>query len=164
MTGERRPLAAGFMLLLLLLLVAVGVHGQTGASGLIAALTQNLGVTEQQAEGGSGAIFQYAKGRLSPDEFSSLSSAVPGVGDLLAKAPAGGSGGTGGMLGQASSMLGGGASDSLGGLSSLAGPFASLGMSPDMVGKFVPTILDYVQSTGGTDAFTLLKGALPLSY
>ena len=61
-------------------------------------------------------------------------------------------------------MLGGGASDSLGGLSSLAGPFASLGMSPDMVGKFVPTILDYVQSTGGTDAFTLLKGALPLSY
>jgi hypothetical protein len=33
-------------------------------------------------------------------------------------------------------------------------------MSPDMVQKFVPVVLDYVNSEGGATAMKLLQGAL----
>ena len=42
----------------------------------------------------------------------------------------------------------------------LTDSFSSLGLSPDMVGKYTDIILDYVQSEGGQQAMTLLKNAL----
>jgi hypothetical protein len=48
----------------------------------------------------------------------------------------------------------------MGNLGSLAGSFEQLGMSPDMVQKFVPVVLDYVNSEGGATAMKLLQGAL----
>lgn len=47
-----------------------------------------------------------------------------------------------------------------GGLASLAGSFKSLGLSPDMAGKFAKEALSYVQSSGGDAAMKLLEGAL----
>lgn len=123
------------------------------AADLVSMLTQNLGVTQQQAQGGAGAIFDYAKNKLSPNDFSKVAAAVPGIDSLLSSAPAAG--------GAASSFakLPGGAG-SLAGLSSLAEPFSKLGMNPDMVGKFVPEILSYVQSSGGDSVMKILQGAL----
>jgi len=43
---------------------------------------------------------------------------------------------------------------------SLAGPFSQLGLSPDMLGKFVPVILDYVGGKGGASVQSLLAGVL----
>src|SRR2546430_16338330 len=65
------------------------------ASELVGALTQQLGVTEQQATGGAGAIFGLAKSKLSPDNFGQVASVVPGMEGLLQAAPTGG--GTGRM-------------------------------------------------------------------
>ena len=173
-----------------LLLVGVGAGLMSGRPAeaqvdqLISALTSNLGVTESQATAGSGAIFGLAQERLTPDEFTSLSGSVPGVEQLIGEADAAGlvitdtasaagpiegiapsAGGLAGDLGDAAGgLLGsdGGAAGlgDLGSLAALAGPFSELGMSPEMVAQFVPIILDYVGSTGGGTAMSLLQGAL----
>lgn len=123
------------------------------AADLVSLLTQNLGVTPQQAQGGAGAIFDYAKGKLGAADFSKVAAAVPGMDSLLSAAPK-----TGGTASNLTKLAGG--TGSLGGLSSLAEPFTKLGMSPDMVGKFVPEILSYVKSSGGDAVMKILQGAL----
>ena len=47
-----------------------------------------------------------------------------------------------------------------GGLASPAGGFKNLGLDGGMVGKFVPIILQFVQSKGGEGAKALLEKAL----
>jgi hypothetical protein len=148
-------------------LLVIGLVGgnwssaRADTSGLVGHLTKSLGVTEEQATGGSGAVFGLAKSRLSPSDFGQVAGVVPDMNSLLAAAPKGES--KGGMSGAAtsaaSSMMGSGGS-SLGGLASLAGPFSQLGMSPDMIGKFVPSILEFVGGKGGSGVQSLLAGVL----
>ena len=127
--------------------------------GLAGLLSSQLGVTEGQAEGGAGSIFQLAKKNLSVENFSKVAEAVPGIDRMLGAAPKpeGGSATLGGL----SSMVGG-SSNKLGGMAGLTGSFEKLGLSGDMVGKFTPIILDYVKNKGGEYVMNLLKGALPL--
>ena len=159
------------------ILIGGAVAANAGDMGLVDLLTRQLGVTTDQAEGGAGAIFSTAKQELSPDEYDQVSDAVPEATTLLDKAPKpeadadtdSGSEDTGGMagsLGDVTSALGGGgssiagAAQAAGGMGALSESFSSLGMSPDMVGKFIPVVLDYAQSKGGDAVMSLLKGAL----
>ena len=136
--------------------------------GLVELLTQQLGVTQPQAEGGAGAIFSTAKQNLSPEEYSQVSDKVPEATTLLDAAPEPepeSTGGVAGSLGGVSSALGGGsdigkAAQAAGSMNSLSESFSSLGMSPDMVGKFTPIVLDYAKSKGGETVMNLLKGGL----
>ncbi len=143
--------------------VMVMVLGFLGASASAAGLTDtlmsSLGVSQKQASGGAGALLKYAKGNLKKDEFSKVSSAIPDMSSLLAAAPAvaKATGGSMGGLGGMASALGG---DSLGGIASLASSFSDLGLSADMIQKFIPTILEYVKGSGGDSVMNLLSGAL----
>ena len=130
-------------------------EGQGGAPSpeLVGMLTKELNVTPEQATGGTGALFGLAKSRLKPEEFSQVSDAVPGMDGFLKAAP---NQGGGSALGSLGSVLSGGP----GGLASVAGSFGSLGLSPDMVSKFIPVIAQYVQSKGGASVASLLIGAL----
>jgi hypothetical protein len=150
------------------------------AGGLVNALTSQLGVTKPQAEGGAGALFNLAKQRMAPDQFGQVQSQVPGIDGLMGSAPGASSnsgsneGSTGGGLaGMASGALGslgggsggggssdGGAMGGLGALAPLAGTFSSLGLSPDMASKFLPVVLQYLNSSGGGGAAGLLRSAL----
>lgn len=125
---------------------------------LVKALVSQLGVTDDQAAKGSGLIFKAAKERLGSD-FSKVENAIPDIGKLIKAAPSGkaSGGGLGGLLGGLASALGG--NSNLGSLASLAGSFSSLNLSPDMVGKFVPVILDTLKSKAGPDILKLLAGA-----
>ena len=116
---------------------------------LVGQLTQQLGVTPTQAAGGAGALLGLAKTKLKPEEFSQVSSAIPGTDALLKAAPVP-KGALGGMLG----------SSGIGGLASLAGSFKELGLSPDMAGKMVPVLGKFVESKGSAGAAKLLLGAL----
>jgi hypothetical protein len=120
-------------------------------------LTEQLGVTEEQAKGGAGAIFNLAKEKLGDADFGKVAEAVPGMEELLGAAPA--SGGLAGVVGGLASKLGGGAGK-LGSLASLAGGFKDLGLDSSMVGKFIPIILSFVQSKGGDSIKSLLAGVL----
>jgi len=124
---------------------------------LVKSLSSKLSIKPEQAAGGAGSIFNYAKGKLSPEDFGKVSAAVPGMDDLLKSAPKTEPPKTdttyaSGMLSQAT--------PSLPGIASLAGPFKTLGMGPEMVGKFVPEVLGYVQGKGGDATKSLLTNVL----
>jgi len=120
---------------------------------LLQMLTQQLGVSEDQAKGGAGLLLKLAKDKLDAGEFSQVKSAVPAVDELIGSAPK--PGGLGGALGGLTSAFGGGIGQ-LGSLSALADGFKSLNMDPGMVGKFVPVVLSFFQAKGGEGVKALL--------
>jgi hypothetical protein len=170
------PPVLGFAFLLFATLFTLaalpGRAAAADAGGLVNALTSQLGVSKPQAEGGAGALFNLAKQRMAPDQFGQVQSQVPGIDGLMGAAPGGsansgsngGSNGGGGLAGMATGALGsvggGGAAGGLGTLAPLAGSFSTLGLSPDMAGKFLPVVLEYLNSSGGGGAAGLLKSAL----
>ncbi|MOA06549.1 hypothetical protein D3C78_1261900 [compost metagenome] len=106
-------------------------------SGLLSALTGQLGVTDQQALGGTGALLGLAKNKLSGADYSQLLNAVPGLDKL-----SGGNalGGLGGSLGNVGSMA------------DVNKAFGALGMDQGMTGKFAGVLLDYLGKQGaGSD-------------
>ena len=120
---------------------------------LMQMLTSQLSVSEEQASGGAGLLFKLAQDKLSSGEFSQIAGAIPEINELISSAPE--SGGLAGAIGGLASSFGGGAGQ-LGDLASLAGGFSKLNLDADMVGKFIPIVLSFVQSQGGDT----LKGLL----
>src|SRR6187399_2505107 len=115
---------------------------------LIDMLTGALGVNVAQAEGGAAVLFKAAKNKLGDGEFSRLLGGVPGLDELLKKAPAaGGGGGLGGLLGGLAGAVGGNAAL----ISSIVGGFGKLGLKPEDARKFVPVILGYLRTKVGPD-------------
>jgi hypothetical protein len=125
--------------------------------GLVDRLSNQLGVSKDQAKGGAGSIFQLAKKNLNVEDYSSIAKAVPGIDQMIGAAPKAEKSSS--TLGNISSMVGG-SSNKIQGLAGLASSFKQLGMSGDMVNKFTPIIFDYVKNKGGDHAMNLLKGAL----
>ena len=122
---------------------------------LIDLLTRNLGVSGSQAEGGAAVLFKAAKEKLGGAEFDKLLGGIPGLGDLLKKAPASG-GGLGGMLGSLAGAMGGNA----GLIAAVVGGFGKLGLTTDHAKKFVPVILDFLKSKVGPDVVSKLEKTL----
>ena len=129
--------------------------GSNPSPELVGQLTKDLSITQDQAVGGSGALFGLAKSRLKPEEFGKVSAAVPGMDGLLAAAPKS-SLGAASPLGAMGSALPG----KIGGLAPVAGSFKSLGLTPDMAAKFVPILTNFVGGKGGASTASLLAGAL----
>lgn len=123
-----------------MLVFATSSLAQMSATGLVDALNTRLGVGDQQAWSGAGAVLRLAQERLPPAEFSIIEDAVPGVRDLLAAAPA--------------------VDASGGGLAPLAESFVLLGMSPELVPQFAESVIGYVRSGGGEPVAGLLERAL----
>jgi len=127
------------------------------AMGLLPTLTQQLGVSDSQAEGGMGSLMNLAKSALSTEEFGSLSQGVPGMDTLLAAAPAlnskGGSSGLSGMLSSA-----GGLASTIGGLGQITEQFEALGLSPDMIAQFANIAIGYFTQEGNNTGELLQKG------
>ncbi|MCG7924315.1 MAG: DUF2780 domain-containing protein [Candidatus Thiodiazotropha taylori] len=128
------------------------------ANGLLDALTGQLGVTSEQASGGAGSLFQMAQNNLSAEDFSQIASVVPGIDKMMSSAQS--SSKESGAVGAVASMLGG--DSSAGNLAGLASAFEGLGMDSNMVGQFVPIVLEYLQSEGGESIMSMMKGALSL--
>lgn len=123
---------------------------------LITELVKKLGITEDAAKGGAGLLFKLAQDKLAAGDFSKIAGVVPGINDLIKTAP---DSGVMGGLGKLTSGLGGGAS-SLGNLASLAGGFSKLGLDAGMISKFLPVILAFVESKGGSTVKALLEKVL----
>jgi hypothetical protein len=122
---------------------------------LIDMLTKNLGVNGQQAEGGAAVLFKAAREKLGGAEFDQLLGGVPGLGDLMKKAPASG-GGLGGMLGGLASAVGGNA----GLIATIVGGFGKLGLTADHAKKFVPVIMEFLKAKAGPDVASRLEKTL----
>ncbi len=124
---------------------------------LISQLTKNLNIDQAQAEGGAGAIFNLVKQNLGGD-FSKISSALPGIEQLMKSAPAAAdSGALGGLLSSAANMFG---NNQVGGLVQLAGIFKTLGIDMDTALKFLPIVKQFAESQGGDICKQLIEKAL----
>lgn len=129
----------------------------TSAMALLPMLTDQLGVTSSQAEGGMGSLMGLAKSSLSSDEFGQLSDGIPGMETLLAAAPAlTGKSSSGGMSGMLSNV--GGMAASLGGLQQVTQQFEALGLSPDMIAQFANIAISYLSQSSEGTADLLQKG------
>lgn len=116
------------------------IPSSVASNPLVSSLTSGLGVNPEQAVGGTAAMMGLAQNKLSPDQFSAVSNAIPGLGDITKAA--------GPLLG----------SMPLSSLGDVQNVFSKLGMSPDMVGKFAPVITDAVSKGGGSAVSELLGG------
>jgi hypothetical protein len=135
-----------------------GMGDNSSSTGtLIGMLTSKLGISNEQAIGGAAALFGSAKKNLSADDFSSVTESLPDIKSLLGKTAKDGSG-LASKLGLSSAEND--QADAKEGSDNVAGQFSQLGLSSDMVGKFVPIVLDYAKSSGGDNIMNLLKGAL----
>jgi hypothetical protein len=122
---------------------------------LIDQLTKNLGVSGSQAEGGAAVLFKAARDKLGVDEFTKLLGGVPGLGDLMKKAPAA-AGGLGGMLGGLAGAMGGNA----GLIANIVGGFGKLGLKPEDARKFVPVMIAFLRTKVGPDVVSTLEKTL----
>ncbi|HEX4440647.1 MAG TPA: DUF2780 domain-containing protein [Thermoanaerobaculia bacterium] len=138
--------------LVVLGVAAVGLAAEDAS--LVQTLASQLNVTPDQAAGGAGAIFNYAKTSLPSNEYAKVEGAVPESAELVKKAPA-----TDSTASAAAGMLGKTAG-SAAGVASLGSSFEKLGLSSDMVGKFVPVVVDYVDKKGGSEVGGILKKVL----
>ena len=124
---------------------------------LIDSLTRTLGITGTQAEGGAAVLLKAAKDKLGAAEFESQLGSLPGLSDLLKKAPsAGGGGGLGGLLGGLAGAIGGNAAL----IGSIVSGFGKLGLKPEDAKKFVPVILGYLRTKVGPDVVSNLEKTL----
>jgi hypothetical protein len=124
---------------------------------LVDMLTKNLGVNGAQAEGGAGVLLKAAQDKLGAAEFGKMLGGVPGLTDLMKKAPAaGGGGGLGGLLGGIAGSMGGNAAL----ISTILGGFSKLGLGADDAKKFVPIVLQFLQSKVGPDVAKKLQDTL----
>ena len=72
----------GFIAAVVVVLVSTGI-GKAQTSDLVGMLTSQLGVSEQQAAGGAGSLFNFAEGQMGSADFDAVSSALPEVGGLM---------------------------------------------------------------------------------
>jgi hypothetical protein len=119
---------------------------------LVKSLTDKFSVKPEQAAGGIGSILNYAKGKLSADDFGKVSKAIPDTDSLVKAAPAVDSSAATSALAKLS--------PSAAGIASLGSSFQKLGLSPDMVSKFVPEILNYTGLKGGDATKNILANVL----
>jgi hypothetical protein len=124
---------------------------------LLNQLTQNLGVTLEQARGGTGLIMRLAREKLDSGDFNRVANLIPGVENLIKAAPE--PSGTEKALGALTSAPVG-ETEGIGNLVNLTGGFSKLGLDSGMVSRFVPIVLSFIQSRGGTDTRSVLEKVL----
>jgi len=110
---------------------------------LISMLMSQLGLTDKQASGGMGSMLTLAKEKMPNTDFSKLTSLLPQASKYLDSAKQQGV-----------------VAKPLKNTAGLNGALSKLGMNADTVGKFVPTVADYVGKIGGEPAKNMLLGAL----
>jgi uncharacterized protein VcgC/VcgE DUF2780 len=147
-----KPIAIAFLVALLMMRAVPPAQAQGASPELISALSTELGSTPKQAEGAAGALFGFAKTKLSPADWTKVSGAVPGMPSLLDAAPAvsaaSGAAGLGALAGAA------------GGMAGVASSFSKLGLKPELVAKAIPILTNFVTKSGGAGVGQLLANVL----
>ncbi len=122
---------------------------------LIQEIISKVGVNQDQAEGGLGAVLTFAKEQLNSENFSKITEQINGADEIMQKfsnlsnTEAGGMN-LGGLLGSATSALGIN-SDNLGGIASIVSNLSSLDLDLDTLKKFAPIISNFLEAKGFGD-------------
>lgn len=109
-----------------------------GVQDLIA-MAGKLGINPGAATAGAGGILSMIKQQAGEADLGKLTSAIPGLGDLMKSAPAAGGGG---LLGKLGGMVGGGAGDA----GALMGMLGKAGIGADKAPGFIGVVIDFLKS------------------
>lgn len=124
---------------------------------LLNQLTENLGVTQDQAKVGTGLIMRMAKEKLGSGDFGKIGNCIPNVESLIKSAPAiSGTEKALNTLSKSSAPGVGGATN----LAALTNGFSKIGLDSRMVERFVPIVLSFVQAKGGDTTRNILEKLL----
>lgn len=127
---------------------------------LLPLLTQQLGVSGDQATGGMGALLQAAQALMPGTDFGKLSQMIPGASSLLSSAPALTDGDSGGGLTGSVMKMAAEQSDTAKAGMQLVSQFKSLGMGADMIPKFTGVAESYLKQSDDPGTADLLTSAL----
>lgn len=121
---------------------ATATTGSAMADGLVGMVSNQLGISKNQAIGGLGALVGYASSSLPPEYADQLNQMFPAFNK------SGSETGSGSLMG---SLM-----NNVSSMDSVKTAFSGLGMDPSMVDQFTPLIESYVGDNGGGE----LVGAL----
>ena len=127
------------------------------ATNIIDQLVSQLGITQQQAQGGAGVLLKFAKAEMGDADFSKVAQFIPNVDSLMSQSPQ--PAGVGGMLGGLTSALGGKAAE-IGGLANVASSFSALGLARNKIAPFATMLVTFVEQKGGPQVAALLKNVV----
>ncbi len=162
MITKRITVLTAVFSILLMIFAAGNICAEiSGTMDLVKMLTSQLGVTEPQATGGAGSLFDMAKGMLSEADYGQVASAIPGIGDLIKAAPAVSESTAGATDSMAGLTKGLGsistAMDSANKFAAVYDQFEQLGLDTEMVSQFIPVLLSFAESAGGESVVNILK-------
>lgn len=126
---------------------------------IIKTLAAQLGIGAGQAEAGAGAILKLIREQAANADFQQLLKSVPGASQWMGKASEVASSGGGGLLGQAAELIGG--LTGSGNLAEAIGALGKSGIGPDTAARFVPMLLQLLQSKAGADLVGRLASSVP---
>ncbi|KOR33334.1 hypothetical protein TI05_01640 [Achromatium sp. WMS3] len=122
---------------------------------LVSMITSQLGVSEKQAMAGISAIMTLVKQNLSATDYAALIGGAPELGKAAQNGVSANN--SGGWLASIGALLG---YKNIGQMAQLTQIFSQLGLSPDMVAKFIKVALQYVQGSGGSNLMGIMAKAL----
>ncbi|QDT00704.1 DUF2780 domain-containing protein [Adhaeretor mobilis] len=123
-------------------------------SDLIATIVDQLGVTDEQAAGGMGAILSLPVERLDRDDLVTLADAIPGFSDIVGKSPVFDAA-VPHWLATLSRWCGG-----LGAMRQVGPVFSSLGLTYDLIDKFTVILREFLAHQPNEKALRTLEKAL----
>lgn len=129
---------------------------------LIDDLVKQLGVNREQAQGGVGLFVDLLKKNLDGGTFGELLNQAPILSKCQDQAPETG-GGLWGTLGGLASAFGGESGADLGRFAGLADGFSKLGLDPSMITRFLPLVMQFIQSEAGQKVWVKVREALDLA-
>ena len=125
---------------------------------LLPLLTQQLGVSGDQASGGMGALLQAAQALMPNSQFSQVTQAIPSASSLLSAAPEVSS--DSGSLTDTVLKMAAEQSETVKAGTQLVSQFKSLGMGVDMIPKFTGVAESFLQQSSEPSTANLLSTAL----
>jgi hypothetical protein len=114
--------------------------GKAMNGSLASVLQGQLGIDQEQAEGGIGSMLTLANEKLGVGDYDKLAGIIPGADKYLQSAK---------DLGAVTGPL-----NNIEGLNSA---LSSLGISPESASKFVPMVTEYLGKLGGDDIMSMLQ-------
>jgi len=125
---------------------------QTQTSDLVGRVMSQLGLSENQAEGGLGSLLSLAQSNLGENDFSTLANSLPDTASLLAAVPVtDADSGMSGLLSKAGAL-----GASLQGSAMVYDAFEKLGISNELIVPMIDIAKSYLETNGPAGTVDLL--------
>lgn len=115
---------------------------------MISSVSESVGIDKSQSEGSLASIFNYAKENVSAEQFSALTSSLPGLDSLMDEVPdvseVSSEGGLGGLMDKAANY-----SETLKAVNDLKKQFEALGLKPEHITQVVESAKAYLNTEEG---------------